>query len=134
VSSEPGIPKLLEGVRVLVVESEPDARDLLEAVFAYCGALVTHAASARQALAQARSLTPDVIVTGIAQPDEDGYWLIRELRALDGAAGAIPVVALAAGREDTPERTLAAGFDAHVRKPVDPWELCRTVAGLAHKP
>jgi CheY-like chemotaxis protein len=133
VSRDPGTPKLLLGVRVLVVEGEADARDLLDAVFAYCGALVSCASSAREAISQARALPPDVIVCDLALPGEDGYWLIRELRGLDGATGAVPAVALSAGREHVSERTLAAGFNAFMRKPIDPWELCGIIAGLARK-
>ena len=133
VSRDPGTPKLLLGVRILVVEGDADARDLLDAVFAYCGALVTHAASAREAISQTRARPPDVIVCDLALPGEDGYRLIRELRGLDGATGAVPAVALSAGREHTSERTLAAGFDAYMRKPIDPWDLCGIIAGLARK-
>ena len=130
---EPGTPKLLLGIRILVVEGETDARDLLDAVFAYCGALVTQASSAREAILQARALRPDVMVCDLALPGEDGYWLIRELRALDGTTGALPVVALSAGREHTSARTCAAGFDAFMRKPIDPWDLCGVIAGLVRK-
>ena len=130
---EPGTRKLLSGVRILVVEGEPDARELLEAVFSYCGALVTLTGSAREALAQAQATAPDVIVSDVGLPGDDGYGFVRRLRALEGSTGAVPVVILAAGREHTPERARSAGFDAHVRKPVEPWELCRIVAGLARK-
>jgi CheY-like chemotaxis protein len=94
---------------------------------------VTQATTAREAIRQARALPPDVIVCDLGLPGEDGYWLIREVRALDGSTGAVPVVALSAGREHSFERTLAAGFDAYMRKPIDPWELCGIIAGLVRK-
>ena len=80
-------------------------------------------------------VTRDALVSDIAMPDQDGDWLIRELRALPpGQGGAIPAIALTAhGAAHGPDRTLAAGFQAHLRKPVDPWELCRLVASLARR-
>jgi CheY-like chemotaxis protein len=124
---------MLVGLRVLVVDDDPAARDLLNSVLAYCGALVTLAPSARAALAATRTIVPDVIVVAVAMAGEDGFWLVRELRALPGSL-AIPVIAVADDRERGPDRTLAAGFDAHLRRPVDPWELCRIVAEVARKP
>ena len=68
-------------------------------------------------------------------PGGDGYWLVRELRTRPPAAGgAIPAVAITAhGETHGPDRTLAAGFAAHLRKPIDPWELCRVVATLCRR-
>lgn len=115
------------GVHVLVVDDDPDARDLFEATLTYCGAFVTSVPTAREALAYVQVKPVDVVIAGVALPGEDGYWLVRQID------GRFPVVALATGRGDGPDRTLAAGFHGHLRKPVDPWELCRMVAGLAHK-
>lgn len=129
---DPGLQKVLVGLRVLVVDDDPDARDLLDSVLAYCGALVTLAPSARAALAAIRAIPAHVVVAAVEMADEDGYWLVRELRAIE-VNPPVPIVALADSREHGPDRTLAAGFDAHLRKPVDPWELCRIVAGLARK-
>jgi CheY-like chemotaxis protein len=67
-------------------------------------------------------------------PGRDGYWLIRELRARGGGRGGnIPAVAVTAVSEHGPKQALAAGFQAHLRKPVDPWELCRVVETLARQ-
>lgn len=125
----------LLGVHVVVVDDDDDARQLLCTILQYCGALVTIAASARQALTVLARVTPDALVSDIAMPEQDGYWLIRELRALpSGQGGAIPAIALTApGAAHGPDRTLAAGFQAHLRKPIDPWELCRAVAGLVRR-
>jgi len=118
---------------VLVVDDDPDGRDLLNSVLAYCGALVTLVPSARAGLAATRTIAPDVIVVAVDLAGEDGFWLVRELRGSSGSV-AIPVIAVADDREGGPERTLTAGFDAYLRKPVDPWDLCRIVAEVARKP
>lgn len=125
----------LLGVHVLVVDDDDDARQLLRTILQYCGALVTVAASAREAMTVLERVTPDAVVSDIAMPEQDGYWLIHELRALPAAhGGALPAIALTAhGAAHGPDRTLAAGFHAHLRKPVDPWELCRAVAGLVRR-
>jgi hypothetical protein len=104
-------------------------------VLEYGGALVTVVATARDALRTLQRLTPDVVVSDIAMPHENGYWLIREMRELDALKGhRIPAIAITghAGAHG-PERTLAAGFDAHLGKPIDPWDLCRVIAALARK-
>jgi CheY-like chemotaxis protein len=87
----------LLGVHVLVVDDDDDARQLLRTILRYCRALVTVTASAREALTVLARVTPDALVGDIAMPEEDGYWLIRELRALSPArGGAIPAIALTA--------------------------------------
>jgi CheY-like chemotaxis protein len=125
----------LVGVHVLVVDDDDDARQLVRTILQYCGALVTVTATAREAMSVIARVTPDALVSDIAMPQQDGYWLIRELRALPPArGGAIPAIALTAhGADHGPARTLAAGFQAHLRKPIDPWELCRAVAGLVRR-
>jgi CheY-like chemotaxis protein len=126
----------LVGVHVLVVDDDPDARDLLRTVLEYCGALATVVSSAVDALEVLGRVIPDVLVTDIAMPKHDGYWLISEVRALPGdRGGAIPAVAITAhGQTHGPDRTLGSGFQAHLRKPLDPWELCRVIATLTRKP
>lgn len=126
----------LTGVHVLVVDDDADARDLLRTVLEYCGALVTVVGSAREALAVLERVTPDALVTDLAMPTHDGFWLIGEIRALPSdRGGAIPAVAITAhGETHGPDRTLAAGFQAHLSKPLDPWELCRVLATLTRKP
>jgi CheY-like chemotaxis protein len=78
---------------------------------------------------------PDVIVCDIAMPQHDGYWFVGTLRALPRERGGeLPVIAITAhGATHGPDRTLPAGFQAHLRKPVDPWELCRVVAAMTRK-
>jgi CheY-like chemotaxis protein len=126
---------MLLGVHVLVVDDDDDARQLLRAIFQYCGALVTVTASAREALSVLARVTPDVLVSDIALPEQDGYWLIGQVRALPAArGGAVPAIALTAhGGVHGPARTLAAGFQTHLRKPIDPWELCGAVARLVRR-
>jgi CheY-like chemotaxis protein len=123
----------LVGVHVLVVDDDGDSREIIQTVLHYCGALVTLAASAPEALRVLDRVTPDVVVSDIAMPERDGYWLLRELRALPSAER-LPVVAITAhGELHRPERTLGAGFRAHVRKPIDPWELCRVLVSVTRR-
>jgi CheY-like chemotaxis protein len=123
----------LLGVHVLVVDDDEDSRVIVETVLRYCGALVTLAASAAEALRLLHRVTPDVVVTDIAMPEQDGYWLLRELRALPSGR-TLPVVAVTAHEQlHRPERTLSAGFQAHVRKPIDPWELCRVLVSVTRR-
>lgn len=128
VAREPDVLKALVGVHVLIVDHDPEARELLATVLTYCGAFVTLAATAREALHHLQRKHVDVVVAEVLLPDEDGYRLVQEI------GGRVPVVALAASADDGPDRTFAAGFHGHIRKPVDPWEFCRVVAGLARKP
>jgi CheY-like chemotaxis protein len=125
----------LVGLHVLVVDDDAEARELIRTVLEYGGALVTVVATARDALRTLQRLTPDAVLSDIAMPHENGYWLIREIRALDAARGhRLPVIAITGHTlVHGPDRTLPAGFDAHLRKPVDPWELCRTIAALARR-
>jgi CheY-like chemotaxis protein len=122
----------LKGVHVLVVDNEVDGRELLTAILHYCGALVTAVASADDAVAVMALIKPDVIVTDVVMRDRDGFWLIAKVRSLkpeDG--GVVPAIAISA--TTTPgerERTRAAGFDVYLVKPLDPWELCRSITGL----
>jgi CheY-like chemotaxis protein len=125
----------LSGVHVLVVDDDDDARHLIRTILEYCGALVTVVGTAREVLGILERVTPDVLVSDISMPVEDGYWLIRQVRALDSSrGGGLPAVAITAhGMTHGPDRTLAAGFQAHLRKPIDPWDLCRTLAGLVRR-
>jgi len=123
----------LKGIHVLLVEDDDDARALLQTVLRYCGALVTAVASAPEAMETMQRVRPDVLLSDIAMPQQDGYWLIREVRALPPERGGdMPAIAITAfGHPHDVGRTLTAGFQAHLRKPVDPWELARTIASLA---
>ena len=123
----------MTGLKVLVVDDDGETVALFSMVLSVCGATVTTAANARDALRLLSAAAPDVVVSDIAMPGEDGYWLVREIQRLpDRAVSRVPVVAATAyGREHSRDRTLAAGFVDHVQKPVDPELLCRTVARAA---
>ena len=122
----------LTGVRVLVVEDDADARTLVRRVLADSGANVVATASAAEALAALESFTPDVMVSDIGMPEQDGYELIRRVRMLGGAAGRVQAVALTAfARMEDRTQAMLAGYQMHLAKPVDPRELAITVASLA---
>jgi CheY-like chemotaxis protein len=123
----------LKGVHVLLVEDDDDSRALLETILQYCGALVTAVASARDAMNTLERVKPDLLLSDLSMPEHDGYWLIRQVRALPAdLGGSTPAIAVTAlGQPHGVDRTLAAGFQAHLHKPVDPWELARTIAALA---
>jgi CheY-like chemotaxis protein len=122
----------LAGTRVLVVEDEPDGRELLEAVLASAGAEVATAASAAEGLDVLGRFRPHVLVSDIGMPDEDGYAFIQRVKALPGSAGAIPSIALTAfTRAQDKTKALAMGFTTHIGKPVNPDDLVAAVANLA---
>jgi PAS domain S-box-containing protein len=124
-------PQELDNLIVLVVDDQADARDLLKRLLEDCGAEVLTAASADQALAVIRTRQPDVVVTDIGMPHEDGFELLRRIRNL-ATRGRVPAIALTAfARPEDRTRALRAGFAAHVSKPVDPAELVATVASVA---
>jgi CheY-like chemotaxis protein len=129
----------LSGLRVMIVDDERDARDVLVAVLEQRGAKVTAAASASEALeALARASNgsfPDVLVSDIGMPGEDGFDLIARVRALEVERGGhIPAIALTAyARAEDRARVLAAGFQRHVAKPVEPSTLATTVFNLARR-
>jgi len=122
----------LDGVHVLVVDDEADVRKLLGAVMEQCGAEVATAASASDGLRAFERERPDVIVSDIAMPDADGFDLIHGIRALPvERGGQVPAIALTAyTRRQDAERVLAAGYQMHVGKPVEPEALARAVARL----
>jgi signal transduction histidine kinase/ActR/RegA family two-component response regulator len=123
----------LDGLKVLVVDDDPDTRNLLATLLAEHGAAPTTVADAREGLAAARRLVPDVIVCDIAMPGDDGYTLIGQLRTWAETAGAsIAALALTAyARREDRDRALAAGFDAHLAKPVEPAHIVAVIARLA---
>ncbi|HSD20533.1 MAG TPA: ATP-binding protein [Anaeromyxobacter sp.] len=123
----------LAGARVLVVDDEADSRDVLLQLLASWGARTAGAASVREALDAVARERPDLIVSDIAMPGEDGFTFVRELRRIEASHGErrVPVAALTAfARPEDRQRALAAGFDAHLAKPVDPTTLHATIAGL----
>ncbi len=122
----------LQGLRILVVDDEPDARALARRVLEERGADVVTVASALEAMAVVGGdLAPNVVVSDIGMPDEDGYDLIRKMRALPGLAGRIPAVALTAlARIEDRQRALLEGYQTHVSKPVDPAALVAVIASV----
>jgi len=125
--------RLLEGLWVLVVDDERDARELTRELLEERGARVLLAASADEAYALLCRARPDVLVSDLGMPDTDGFALIRRVRELPAREGGdTPAVALTAfARLEERERALVAGFQAHLAKPVDPAELIALVASLA---
>jgi len=120
----------LAGSSVLVVEDEADTREALALILAQAGATVTSTSTAAQALDAVAAARPDILLCDIGLPTEDGYVLIRKLRALTAEqGGATPAVALSAFAQATDRaRAVAAGFDTHVAKPIDPDRLLQTLA------
>ena len=122
----------IAGVRVLVVDDEPDARALLRRLLEECDAVVTTAASANEALAALQSQRPDVLVSDIGMPEEDGFTLIRRVRSLPvEQGGRTPAIALTAyARAEDRVKAVVSGFQHHLSKPVEPMELIAVVASL----
>jgi PAS domain S-box-containing protein len=125
----------LTGVKVLVVDDEPDARALIRRVLTQCGAEVCAAESAAQGLIQLRSFRPHVLVSDIGMPGTDGYEFMRSVRALSAHEGGhTPAVALTAfARSEDRMRAMLAGFQVHVAKPIEPQELAVTVHSLSNR-
>ncbi|MEJ0034486.1 MAG: ATP-binding protein [Gammaproteobacteria bacterium] len=122
------------GVRALVVDDDPDARALVQRLLRECAATVTVAASAHDAFDALSSQSPDVLISDIGMPHEDGYSLIRRIRALDGEKSRIPAIALTAyAREEDRAKALQAGYQSHLTKPVEPATLVSVVASLTQR-
>jgi CheY-like chemotaxis protein len=116
--------RALDGIRVLLVEDTDDARELLAFVLEQCAARVTSAANAAEGFEAFLRERPQIVVTDLAMPGHDGYWLLRQVRAHAKAAD-VPAVALTAYTERySRDQVLAAGFDAWLPKPIDPSDLC----------
>lgn len=126
---------LLGGLRLLVVDDQPHLLELLAEILVAEGATVQTCATAPEALALVQSWQPDVLVSDIAMPEHDGYWLIQQVRSLPAReGGATPAVALTAYvRMDDQLRVLAAGFEQYVPKPVNATELRDVIRSLAFK-
>jgi CheY-like chemotaxis protein len=127
-----GTPEL-SGLRILVVDDEDDARTLARRVLEERGAHVITVSSAAEAMASVgENNPPSVLVSDIGMPEQDGYDLIKQMRALPGDAGRVPAVALTAlARAEDRKRALSAGYQKHISKPVDPAELIAAIASLA---
>jgi CheY-like chemotaxis protein len=129
-------PSSLAGLNILVVDDEPDARDLIRRVLEDCGATVVTADSAAEALSLLHETTPDVLVSDIGMPGQDGYEFIDSVRKLETSRKArkVPALALTAfARWEDRTRALIAGYEMHVSKPVEPFELVASVAALVRR-
>jgi signal transduction histidine kinase/ActR/RegA family two-component response regulator len=128
-------PPQLDGIKILAVDDEPDARILLATVLEQCGAKVKTCSSAAETIAAFEEYAPDVLVSDIGMPDEDGYDLIRKIRRLESRTGKrVPAVALTAyARVEDRLKALSAGYNMHVTKPVEPAELIMVIASLTNQ-
>ncbi len=120
----------LRGVRVLLVEDDPDSREMVKAMIERAGAEVSAAASVKEAMNSLRVQEPDVLVSDIGMPDEDGFALVHQIRANPSRRiREIPAIALTAFvREEERQQALQAGYQRHLAKPVDSVELIETIA------
>ena len=121
----------LDGVHVLLVEDDEDSRRLISTMLKQHGAEVTAVGSAADAISVFLEKTPDVLVSDIGMPEQDGYELIQKIRALPLGQGCVPAIALTgyATRKDR-ERSLTAGYHSHLAKPIEQTELVAAIAGL----
>ncbi len=128
-----GFSKILDGLRILVVDDEADSRELVTAILTRCGSEVKCCESTAEALMTFREWKPDLLVSDIGMPKDDGYALIKKLRKLKlKRAKEIPAIALTAyATDDDRARALSAGFQMHVAKPIEPEALVRSIAGAA---
>lgn len=126
-------PPNLSGLRIMVVDDEKDSRDLLEDVLSLCKAEILAVASANEALEKILEFNPEVIISDIGMPEQDGYQLIKEIRKRekDQNLKRVPAIALTAyARVEDRMKALSSGFQMHVPKPVEPAELAAVVASL----
>lgn len=121
----------LDGLRVLVVDNNADCREFFRLVLESFSAVVKLAASAREALEVLRRWKPDVLISDIAMPDEDGYSLIRQIRILQQGVMQLPAIAITAWITDEGRaKAIDSGFSVYAEKPIDPDELAAVVAHL----
>ena len=125
----------LAGLRVLLVDDEADAREMVAAILIEAGAEVITASAARQAFELITQTKPDALISDIGMPGEDGYELIRKVRTLSAEhGGQVPAIALTAyARTQDRLKVLSAGYQMHVPKPVEPVELATVVASLTKR-
>jgi CheY-like chemotaxis protein len=123
------IPPLLEGTRILVVDDDPDTRDVVRAILEDAGATVVTTGSAAETRASLQVAPPDMLIADIGMPKEDGYALLRSVRALaPDEVSRVPAIALTAhARVEDVEQALASGFQMHLAKPVDSSKLLSAV-------
>lgn len=137
-STPSSVQPLLEcsGIRILVVDDELEVVDYLKFVLESQGAIVATATTANSGFAQLLSFKPDLLMSDIGMPEEDGYALIRRIRGLEDAEGGqIPAIALTAfAQPNTREQVLAAGFQLYLKKPIEPENLVEAIVNLLQKP
>ena len=128
------LPSLM-GLRVLVVDDEADARDFLTTALEQCSAEVIVAASAAEAISALLHTQPNILISDIGMPEEDGFSLIRRVRALSPTqGGTVPAIATTAyARPEDRERAIAAGFQSHLSKPIEPAKLASTIVNLSKR-
>ena len=125
---------MLNGIRILLVEDEADARELIALTLRRSGADVEAVDSAGNALHRLQTFAPDVLLSDIGLPVQSGYDLIRSVRALASDINKVPAIALTAFATETDrQRSLSAGFHAHLAKPVEPDHLIATIKGLVNE-
>jgi PAS domain S-box-containing protein len=129
----PAAKDLLAGVRVLVVDDDPDTREMVTVILQRAGADAAGAASTDEALRRADEGAPDVVVSDLAMPARDGYALLRALHARGLARSLVTIALTAHARREDRERALGAGYDAYVTKPVEPAALAALVKELVEK-
>jgi CheY-like chemotaxis protein len=125
----------LAGLRILLVDDEADAREMVAAILSEAGAEVITASGAREAFELMAQRKPDALISDIGMPGEDGYELIRKVRTLSAEQGGqVPAIALTAyARTQDRLKVLSAGYQMHVPKPVEPVELATVVASLTKR-
>jgi CheY-like chemotaxis protein len=124
----------LKGLRLLVVDDDADVRELLALVLQQEGAVVTTAASGREALEAMETLPQDILISDIAMPQENGYQLLKKVREMDRQEGrhSIPAIALSAYvREEDRNASLEAGFEMHLSKPIEAEKLISAIIVVA---
>ena len=121
----------LESIKVVVVDDDPDTRDLLKAILERSGAEATVVSSGQEALEAIKTVRPDVLLTDLAMPKMDGYELLEKVRGLEQEVRWLPSIAFtASARSEDRVRSRLAGFQAHIAKPVNSNELVTTIAQL----
>jgi signal transduction histidine kinase/DNA-binding response OmpR family regulator len=122
---------VLQGLKILVVDDEPDSRDLLMAILTRYGSVVRCSESAAAAIQAFSEWSPDLLVSDIGMPNEDGYALIRKVRGLTSNCAQIPAIALTAYATDEDRiQALSAGFQVHVAKPIEPESFVTSIAAV----
>jgi CheY-like chemotaxis protein len=121
----------LKDIKVVAVDDDPDARELLTVILKTSGAEATVAASGQEALSMIRTVHPDVFISDLGMPGMDGYELIKNVRQLSDKIGSVPSIAVSGSvRNEERVRSLRAGFTIHLTKPVDPDALVTAIRDL----